>query len=318
MLRILQREEWIGIVEKIRPLRFNEQNEVLNPLCNIFNVNAVHYIFEKKGKVVLTFIALAKEKTIADPIHFFYTPLWIDKDLNDLKYITYFTEFLQLLKNSYNNISIRLAPEYWDVRPFIWNEFVVRNHYTYIKALSNLNYSGVVQRNLEKAKLLNLHFSQEALSAESMQLNLEIFSRLKARKSRMMAIGQLMHTINQSKFFKCYNCYLNEKLVASAQVFLDESAKVAYLILLNQQSSVSRTNIHTALHHYLFTSLAADNYQYVDLMGGDIKGVSAFKSSLDAKLVPHFTLTYSYKKSFIDRLVKKQLNLLRKLLSNIT
>lgn len=315
MLKVLQRVEWEKKITETRPIKLNEQLEVVNSLCDIFKYTPVHFIYERKGKCVISFLALTKNKTVYAPIHFFYSSLWIDEGLSDLKFMEYVSGFVNELKLMYDHINIRLSPNYLDLRPFLWNDFSIINNYTYIKSLESLHYQATVRRNLEKLKNIDFCFGHEELTDESMEMNLKIFEELHLPSSKAMKIKKLMQAMALNGYLKCFNCYLDSLMVASMQVFLDEVNKVAYLILLSQTNAHQKLNVHSASHHFLFSTLKEKGYLLVDLMGGDFKGISAFKSSLNATLVPHFTLNYSKRKSIFKKIKRKQITMLKKILA---
>lgn len=314
-IKYLSREAWEGEVNKIRPLMLAEHEGVVKTICTLYGYVPVYMLYVRKQKPVLSFIAFTKEQRIYAPIHFYYSALWISNNLDDLKYIEYGTDFIEELKENYTDISIRLSPGYKDIRLFLWNGFSVINNYTYIKKLDDLSYHPETRRNIKAFEDSSFRFTVESVTKDSMDLNMAIFKSLHYREHKIRQLSQLMESMDKTGCMECFNCYMEDRLVASMQVFLDEAYKIAYLVLLNPASKSKKDNIHSALHHFLFLTLKERGYQFVDLMGGDLKGVSVFKTSFRTELIPHFTLNYHKRKVILNGLKVRLINLLRRLIA---
>lgn len=316
MFKILQREEWVTEIEKVRPLMMNEELAVVNILCNYTHSTPQYFLYQKKDKTVISFIAFVKGTDIIAPFHFFYSAFWIHETISNLKYIEYLTDFVGRIIKEYSKINIRLPIVYQDIRPFLWNDFTVINNYTYLKKLENLNYSAGVRRNIEKCNNIDdLCFKQEALSGESLQLNLKIFKELGVLPQKVIKIKRIIEDMTYTGHLNSFNCYCKGKLSASMIVLKDKPNKIAYLILLSQTRIAYKNNMHSALHHFMFTMLNNDGFETLDLMGGDIKTISAYKASLNTDLRAHFTLKYDRSCSIIKKVMNLPVKSVRKIIS---
>lgn len=312
MVKILQREEWVAEIEKVRPLLMNEELPVVNVLCDYGNLTPQYFLYRKKDKAIFSFIALVRGHEIKAPLHFFYSPFWADPNLTDTQYCQYLDEFLVSLLSQYKKIEIKLPIGIIDMRPFLWRNFSVVNYYTYIKQLDSLDYYYVTEKNIRKARRAGYECRQEPLDEVSLDLNLKLFFALKAySSSRIQAISSLLKAMSAIENLICFNCYKNNELVASNVIFLDKKNKKAYTVLLNKIPRTNKDDVHSLLHDFFFTTLGSDGYEYVDLLGGDMQGIAPFKSRFNAKLEPHFLVRYSKRKSLIKNTVSKIKNILK-------
>lgn len=318
MVKILQREEWVAEIEKVRPLMMNEELVVVNVLCDYSHSIPQYFLFQKKDRTVFSFIALTKDSEIKAPFHFFYSPFWANPNLTDTQYCQYLDEFLVELLNRYKKIEIKLPVGITDIRPFLWRNFSVVNYYTYVKQLDSLDYHHVTEKNIRKARNAGYECKQETLDKTSLSLNLKLFVDLKVySSSKIQAIGSLLDTMSARGNLTCFNCYKNNELVASNLIFLDKKNKKAYTVLLNKISRANKDDVHSLLHDFFFTSLSNNGYEYVDLLGGDMPGIAPFKSRFNTKLEPHFLARYSKRKALFEDAVNKTKNAIKQVLAKI-
>ena len=83
MLKLLSQHEWTDRIKQQRKLFFDERFEVVEALKCKHNCDAKYFVFEKKGKIVISLVALAKNAMILSPIHFFYSAFWVEPNLGD-------------------------------------------------------------------------------------------------------------------------------------------------------------------------------------------------------------------------------------------
>ena len=318
MLKVLQREEWVAAVEKTRPLLLNEQYDVVQILCSADKLTPVYFLYQKKNRIVITYIALTRNKTIKHPFHFFYTAFWIDPTLSDTQYCQYLDEFLKALMVNYRNIVIKLPVGLTDIRPFLWTNFSVVNYYTYVKNLADLSYHSVTEKNIRKAKNESYECRHEELSEDSLLLNMQIFKELRTYSpAKIKVISDLILVMKRVSYVTSFNCYKDEKLVAANLVFLDPVNKMAYTVLLNKVPRTIRDDVHSLLHDFFFTKLRDDGYEYVDLLGGDMQGIAPFKSRFKTELKPHFLVTYSENRMLLLKGVRLAKSIIQKVLAKI-
>ncbi len=319
MLKILSREDWIRQVENIRPLMLNEQSVVVDALCTSNSLKPVYFLFEKKNKIVISFIALVDKHSIKLPFHFFYSPLWLEPTLTETQYCQYLDEFIASLIVDYRNIVIKLPMGMIDVRPFLWRNFSVINYYTYLKDLSQLDYHSTTTKNIKKASNAGYECFEEDLTQGNLTLNLQIFKDLKVYNStKIKVIQDLMAVMSEEQYLTSFNCYKDGALIASNLIFLDKNYKIAYTVLLNKIPRTNKDDVHSLLHDFFFKKLKEDGYQYVDLLGGDMQGIAPFKSRFNTELRPHFQVTYNQKAVRIAQTVKKSKDVVKKLIAKIS
>lgn len=317
MLKILEREKWQEEVLRTRALDVNEESFFVDIISSFSSGKPVYFLYQKNDKTIFSFIAFISGKKIFHPFHFFYSAFWKHHDLSDAQYCEYLDGFVKDLLAKYDSIEIKLPTNFSDARPFIWNNFSINNCYTYIKDLKYLDYHITTKKNIRKASRLGFTCLKEQVDEASLFLNLKVFSHLKVYgKKKINDIGKLMSMLSEVGYLKSFNCYKDDELVASNLILLDENLKTAYTILLNRTSRFNKDDVHSLLHDFFFNSLKSDGYLFVDLMGGDMKNISAFKSRFNAKLQPHFLVTYSRKQALIKDSANRIKNLAKSVLKN--
>jgi hypothetical protein len=314
-LRSVSRDEWDLAISKARTLFFNEQIALVEAVSDIYACSPKYFLYEYKGSLVASLIAYTKGEKLISPIHFYYSSFWVTP-LTDIKYMEYISEFVEQLTNEFTDITLRLPPQITDVRPFLWNGFTVQNNYTYIKRLDELlTYSSSTQRNLNNFDQTSFSFKVSTLDDTSINLNIKIFKSLNLLPAKIDRLKNLLFEMSRLGVLRCFNAFKDNEMLASMHVFLDERSHQAYLILLNQTSNAKKSNVHTKLHQFMFEYLQNAGYHQVDLMGGDLKGISAYKTSLNTELKPHFTVTYSKKSRLLSQLKSKAIQRLKWLLA---
>ena len=307
MLKLLSRNEWVLKIERQRKLLFNEQPEVVDALMRKHGCTAAYLVFEKKGKVAISFLALVKSKRIISPIHFFYSALWVDPALGDTKYCEYVSDFLRKLKLSFTSVDIRIPPTISDVRPFLWAGFDIENRFTYIKGLNELEYAKDVNKNIEKLSGNSVYvFKEELLTKEILDVNLQIFVDLKLySKKSITEISDLITQLSGTSYLTCFSCYAENRLVVSHILFIDKENRIAYTILKNKVHTAQVASLHSVLYHHLFTNLKSQGFEYVDLLGADMESISLFKSRFKANLRTANVAKYSKNRTIIDAIRKR-------------
>ena len=290
MLYSLDRQHWVKEIEVIRSLLLNEQEKIINSICDVYKCNVVYFLFKRKDKVIISFIAFVKGNRIFQPVHFFYSAFWVDDHLSDRVYIDSVFEFVGKIKGIYNVIDIVLPVQIKDIRPFLWQDFSVGNRFTYLKRTAETKYGKYMERKLAKASTLPFQFLEEKLNYNSIALNLDLLTQLKFRASKVKKIENLLQLLSTTKYLVAFNSYLDNRLVISDILLKDEENKKIYEILKNKSKEVE--NIHSISYHHLFKFYNQQGYVIVDLMGADMQSISKFKAGFNPSLVPHFVVNY--------------------------
>jgi len=311
----LSRKEWVEAIERLRPLHLNEREYVIDALMATFKVSATYFIYSDKEKPVISFIALGNKKKIFNPIHFFYSAFWVDESLSDPKYAACVSHFLKELTAKFNNVEIRLPLSINDVRPFLWNNFTVKNFYTYVKDLQEESYHPSTAKNIRKTANKGYECKRENLNEHNLALNMQLLTALQFFPKTIVGIEAFLKRVSSKDEISCYSCYLNGELIASNIMFLDFQNKIAYTVLLNKLADEIKDDVHSLLHHFFFRDLKERGFAEVDLLGGDMQSIAAFKARMNASLKPHFVVSYSKKKSSVKGYLQKVKYIAKRLIS---
>ena len=312
MLYILNREHWLAELKDTRALLLNEQQEVVDSLSKVYNCEPAYFVFKRKDKVIISFIAFTKEKKLFQPIHFFYSAFWVDSELSDRIYAASLSEFIEELKKRYKHIHIALPVEIKDIRPFLWQGFSVENRYTYLKQTNELSYGKYMERKLVKAEQLPLKFIEEKINAAAIDLNLKLLKQLNFSKTSLNGIKELLGSLRDTKYLVSFNVYSNEELLISDILLKDEDNSLVYEVLKNSLKGDS--NIHSVSYHRLFQYYGKEGFKVVDLMGADMQSISKFKAGFNPILVPHFIVKYNWHKNMISEFKANLKTIIKRLL----
>ncbi|SOD11700.1 hypothetical protein [Pedobacter xixiisoli] len=300
MLYILNRESWLAEIKLTRRMLLNEQEVIVDALAKVYACEPVYFIFKRKDKIIISFIAFTKGQRLFQPIHFFYSAFWVDSGLSDRVYAASLFEFIEELKKRYKNIHITLPIEIKDIRPFLWQGFSVENRYTYLKQTNELSYGKYMERKLGKAEELPLKFVEEKIDAAAIDLNLGLLKKLSFSKTSLKDIKELLKSLSSTTYLVSFNVYLDEKLLISDILLKDEEHHLIYEILKN--SLKGEDNIQSIAYHRLFQYYAKEGFSVIDLMGADMQSISKFKAGFNPTLTPHFVVKYSWVKNATSKL----------------
>lgn len=313
MLKILSKEQWTREVLKVRPLQLTEKSIFIDAFTNLTALKPVFYLYQQKDQTLISYIAFVRNGCIDHPFYFFYSSFWIADHLSDAKYAACLTEFVKQLTQLHRKILIKLPTEIEDLRPFQWNHFAIKHHYTYVKELSSLNYHETTRKNIRKCQKAGYVCRVEDLNHDTLHLNLGILKELNFfGKAKVNSIGELLMIAGRAGSVKCFNCYRDDRLVASNIILMDEEYKIAYTLLLNKIERTIKDDVHSLLHDFFFKELKLMGYEKVDLLGADLPTIAEFKSRFNAKLVPHFVVSYSQSQATVNKRIAKAKAILKK------
>lgn len=289
-------EVWEVKIRKLKlPIFFNV--DFLKTTSKNFNVEVYCYSFEKRGRLLALGAFYVKSKKIITPESFSFTALWFANELSDVAYLECADSLIQLLKDNFYKISLRLSSQINDVRPFIWSNFRIENKYTYIKRdYSEPHYS--ISKNLSKLPENHYCFKVENIDPQSIEVNLKFLKVLGFSNALCDFYKPLIIEWGKLGFVKAFNVYKQNELICSNIVIIDISENKIYTILLNNVSDQEKY-----AHTYLYQSIinwAKENYiTEIDLCGANLPSVAKFKSYFNAELVGYFVVTNS---TFINRI----------------
>jgi len=312
MLYNLNRQSWVKEITNFRTLLLNEQTEIVDSITTTYKCRCEYFIFKRKDKTIMSFIAFVNGTKIFQPIHFFYAAFWVDDDLSDRVYTDSLYELIGELKKKYTDINLTLPIEIKDIRPFLWHGFEVNNRFTYLKNTNETQYGKYMERKLAKGQDLKLRFAEEKMNNKSLSLNLQLLSDLKFRKSKIADIGRLLTLLSDTKYLFCFNTYENDKLILSDIVFKDEENKKVYEVLKNKVAGSD--NIPSISYHQLFEFYANAGYNWVDLMGADMPSISKFKAGFNPLLTTHFLVKYNWTNDLKNKLKLRITEMIRSLI----
>lgn len=266
-------------------------SDFLNSTANTFNLNIDYFCFNKKGKIIALGAFFIKGTKIVRPENFSFTALWFSEELSDVAYIEIAEVLIQLLKNNYSKISLKLNSQISDIRPFTWANFKIEIKYTYIKK-NDLAPHYSVSKNLSKLEKDHYVFKVQEIDNNSWQINLKFLKKLGFSISLCSSYQLLLFEWDKIGILKALNVYKKKELICSNIVLFDKDNHKLYTILLNSVN-IEEKHAHTFLYTSIFNWCKENGISDIDLCGANLKSVSKFKSYFNADLTPYFSISYS-------------------------
>ena len=206
-------------------------------------------------------------------------------------------EFIQFLNKKFHYIKITLSPEYFDIRPFIWNNYKERVLFTYSSELVKVtsifeNFDSDIKRRIKKAQQLPYN-----IKTDETENNINAFYQL-----QKLSFNKQVHAFKLSKdqflnfmqilFFekkgKIYTVYLENTPVASCVLIFDKSN--AYYWLAGSDPKHLNTGLNQLLFQEMLVDLSKNEIKTFDFLGANTKTIAKYKSTYNFKLAPYYSV----------------------------
>ncbi|RKD19560.1 hypothetical protein BCY91_13240 [Pelobium manganitolerans] len=289
MWKTLSISEWEEITVKKNTTIFYKY-DYLETISTTYNLKINLMGYKSKGDYLSFISFFSKGKDIIIPEGFSYSPFYIEKGIAEQIYFGICDSLIVNLKSDFKKICFKLEVDFFDLRPFIWNNFKIEVRYTHIKNNSLApHYS--INKNLSKIDLYEFEFVAEDTSEKSVDINLNFLKALGSSPSHIHHYKQLINGWSKSGYLKAFNLYKKGELIASNLVLFDYPKKKVYTILLNNAKTNEKFS-HTLLYYNQINWCYENGFTEVDLCGANIRGISIFKSFFNTDLKMYFIISY--------------------------
>jgi hypothetical protein len=213
-----------------------------------------------------------------------------------------------LCRQDYDSIHLVFSPGLEDIRPFTWNGWDSKVHYTHhLKLTENINNN--TSRKIRR----------ELKSAEEAGLKTRVWNDLETYYGLLLKVYEkqnLEPPVPREFFERVFNL-IREKDIGYA--FVSETpegeAVAAHLNLYGKKCTVtwssalnpsfSRTGANALLYYNEFLDLKSRNFEYMNVMAGNVPRFADFIIGFSPELIPYYSVTLESKRYSIMKTLYK-------------
>jgi lipid II:glycine glycyltransferase (peptidoglycan interpeptide bridge formation enzyme) len=217
----------------------------------------------------------------------------------DIKYRKDILESLiNTLEQDHKIIDLALPPEIDDVRALLWKNYQPDIRYTFQKELSNhdnilSSFDPDIKRQIKKAE--NKHIKVAKGNDESFIkqfYSLQTLSLTRQKRKFNLNSDEFVFLINSLKknkiTVKFYLAYHSETPVNSSAILVFKNS--AYYWLAGTNPEYFNTGANQLVMWNVMKDLVDNNIHNFDFVGANTPGVSEYKATYNARLVPYFKM----------------------------
>jgi len=204
-----------------------------------------------------------------------------------------------LCRQGFDSIHLKFPPGIEDIRPFTWNGWDSKVHYTHHLDL-NENVENTISRTIRK----DLKSASEAGLRTRVRNDLETYYEL---LSRVYERQNLKPPLPMRFFEKVFKLIREKNIgymlvsetpegeaVAAHLTFYGKKGTIAWSSARNPAFSLRGSN--ALLYYEEFLDLKARNFEYMNVMAGNVPRFADFILGFSPKLVPYYSVTLESKK----------------------
>ena len=289
MWKILDSEEWQIETQK-KNLSIFYNIDYLKIISETYNLKITLMGYEQKKKSVSLIAFFSKNNNIIVPEGFSYCPFNVDKNIAEQTYFDICDSLILNLKSNFKKIYFKLDIDFYDVRPFIWNDFKIEIKYTHIKKDQLPPHHSII-KNLSKINSKEFKFILEEANDQSIELNTDFLKQLGSSPNKIYHYRKIIEGWSNCGYLKAFSLYKGINLVSSNLILMDIPKKKVYTILLNNGKTNEKFG-HTLLYFSQLNWCYENGFREIDFCGANILGISVFKSFFNTELKMYFKLSY--------------------------
>ncbi len=204
-----------------------------------------------------------------------------------------------LCRQGFDNIHLKFSPEFEDLRPFTWNGWDSKVHYTYYLDLTE-NIENNISRTIRK----------DLKSAYETGLKTRVCNDFKTYYDLLSIVyeKQNLEPPLPKEFFERVFNLIREKDIGYMLVCEtpEGEAIAAHVTLYGKKSTVnwstarntsfSQRGSNALLYYNEFLDLKSRNFEYMNVMSANVPRFADFIRSFSPKLIPYYSVTMGSKK----------------------
>ncbi|KKG10940.1 GNAT family N-acetyltransferase [Methanosarcina sp. 2.H.A.1B.4] len=204
-----------------------------------------------------------------------------------------------LCRQGFDSIHLKFSPGIEDIRPFTWNGWDSKVHYTH-----HLDLNEDVENNISRTIRKDLKSASEAGLRTRIRNDLETYYGL---LSRVYERQNLKPPLPMSFFEKVFKL-IREKNIGYMLVSEtpEGEAVAAHLTLYGKKGTIAWSSArdpafslrgsNALLYYKEFLDLKARNFEYMNVMAGNVPRFADFILGFSPKLVPYYSVTLENKR----------------------
>jgi len=225
------------------------------------------------------------------------------------------TALTNFLMSKFQLFQAQFPPSLTDIRPYVWNGFLPKVHYTYIgeiheDSVPSENFEPDIKRRIKKALELDhrliVDSSRENISfawdLEQLSFKRQQFSITAFRKDDFISFVQKLVEKGSAEVFTITQ---NEDPVASVVMILDQSRGVAYYWMAGANKDYLSTGLNQLLIQLILEKYKASSFRWFDFVGADTDSIARYKSTFNFPLVAMYSVTKSRGLAKVGMMIKK-------------
>lgn len=202
-------------------------------------------------------------------------------------------EFLR--KQKFDSINIRFSPDFFDIRPFIWNGWNCKILYTYyfnlegdISEKISKDVRWVIKKGIENKLIID--------SSNDVSLFYDLFEMTFQRQNLKPPVTkvffeQTMERLCSKQNGEMWIAKMPGGEVAAAEIFIFDN-KRAYRWAAASDTNLKNTGATTTLLYEKFQDLKG-KFKEIDLMAANTPQLTKFISSFNPELVPYYSINWN-------------------------
>lgn len=273
-----------------------------------FEYGLKYYIWTEGTEEVIGFPIFYKDKTIKAPTNFHFFPLVTAKGTEEQKSKA-FIRSIESLKHRFASIRLKMEIDFPYQKELGHLDFNIAEKFTYIKNLTDLNYSRNIFRMIKKAKQQNYTTSLSTCFENS-------FSKIwESNKGYLLGSNKrqffsFFFALIEKNFSQIFDLHQDDVHITSLLVIEDQNRKVVYTYLISIPDKKKYPEAQTMLYDYCMSYYKNKAYLFCDLCGANLPSVAKFKSKFNGSLQSYQYVVYnsgyfSKIEDYIKKLIKR-------------
>lgn len=288
--------EEISFVEfkELVPLYLYNDIDYLSITAKVIEAQTVFYVYRKDNEGLVAFALFRRgNKIVITNFQIFYSGIWLKYSLEHKNGRDNLYNAISCLKEKYHYIQLMLPVEFFDVRPFKWNNFNITIRYTYIKDTSlYLDFKRDVKGNYKRSKEQGFTFNSVNFINFSWNTHSNHLLEIGYSHSKIRQYKNWFQDLDLQNKLLCFEAVCNSSIVGSGILLLDKNKRTAYFILRNIRKGNYQKEVNAFVYIEVLKWLNANGYNHLDYMGANVRNIADFKARFLPVLTPYYIVEF--------------------------
>ena len=217
-------------------------------------------------------------------------------------------DILQEIGNKFQYVTLKLSPDLFDLRPFVWQNWQVEPEYSVVFNFAELSPDYDSIENSQKRKLKQIEkLNMEIVESDDSQILFDFWSQSYAghrRKTPLPEIQfkQFVDNLIAAKIGKLY--FLQQNAIYLAGLFVLQDKESTYFMFSGRNFENESSGTELYLIYQTLLKYQSAGFKKADLLGAMVPSIAKVKLELGGKLKRSDNVTF-YRNSRIKFLIHK-------------